>query len=98
VFWHAFLALVISGALVFLLWLLRGALLTPVRLGKNESLRLTLRVCGPEPALENTVRALLWLMEEGVLPAELAIEDGGMDAETRRAAEILAENERVTLR
>lgn len=96
-FLHVFLALGIAFALVFLLWTLRGALLTPVRLGGNESLRLTLRVCGPEPALENSVRALLWLMEDGVLPAELVIEDGGMDEETRRTAETLAENERVTL-
>lgn len=91
----AFLA---AGAVVYLLWLLRGVLLTPVRLGKNESLQLVLRITGPEPALENSVNTLLWLMEDGVLPGELIIEDGGMDEETKRMAALLArDNKRVTL-
>jgi hypothetical protein len=91
-------AFLVAGAVVYLLWLLRGVLLTPVQLGKNESLQLVLRVTGPEPALENSVNTLLWLVEDGVLPGELIIEDGGMDEETKRVATLLArDNKRVTL-
>ncbi len=93
-----FLAVVIAGGVGVLLWLLRGVLLTPISLGKNETLRLILQVTGPSPALENSVNALLWLMADGVLRAELVIEDGGMDEETRRTAELLArDNRRVSL-
>jgi len=96
--WKLFAAFLAAGAVVYFLWLLRGLLLTPVHLGKNESLQLVLRITGPEPALENSVNTLLWLVEDGVLPGELIIEDGGMDEETRRVAALLArDNKRVTL-
>jgi hypothetical protein len=84
-----FMAAVISAAIILLLWLLRGVMLTPVKKGKNQKLTVTLRVTGPSPELESTVDGLLWLIRNGTLPAEIIIEDAGMDSETRQAAELL---------
>jgi hypothetical protein len=84
-----FMAVVISAAIILLLWLLRGVMLTPVKKGKNQKLTVTLRVTGPSPELESTVDGLLWLIRNGTLPAEIIIEDAGMDSETRQAAELL---------
>ncbi|HHU23432.1 MAG TPA: hypothetical protein GXZ52_08525 [Clostridiales bacterium] len=84
-----FMAAAISAAIILLLWLLRGVMLTPVKKGKNQKLTVTLRVTGPSPELESTVDGLLWLIRNGTLPAEIIIEDAGMDSETRQAAELL---------
>ncbi len=50
---------------------------------------MTVRSRGDDPALESTVNALLWLRENGTLPAEIEIMDDGMSAETRLAARLL---------
>ena len=83
------IAAAISAVIILLLWLLWGVMLTPVKKGKNQMLTVTLKVTGPSPELENTVDGLLWLVRNGTLPAEIVIEDAGMDSETRRAAELL---------
>ncbi len=96
--WKLLLAGAAAAGVLFLCWLLRGALLTPVQLGKNLRLTLCLRVTGPAPELEAAADALAWLMADGVLPARLVIEDGGMDAETRAVAELLTkDNGRISL-
>ncbi len=82
-------ALGISAVLVLLMWLLRGTMLTPVRLGKNEQLSLVLTVSGPAPGLEHTVDALLWLVQNGTLRGQIVVRDGGMDQETRQIAQLL---------
>ena len=82
-------ALAITLLLMLVFWLLRGAMLTPVRLGKNQHLSLVLTVSGPSPELENTVDALLWLIQNGTLRGQIVLRDAGMDADTRQAAELL---------
>ena len=84
--------LLITAGILLLCYGVRGALLTPVRLGKNMTLTLCLRVRGNEPALENTVDGLLWLMSQGTLPGHLCIEDDGMDEETRAVADFLTKD------
>lgn len=79
-----------AAAFLFLLWLLRGYMLMPIRPGRAVELTLRLRVTGEDKTLEETVDALLWLRENGTLPARLIIEDAGMDEETRLVAELLA--------
>ena len=81
---------VIAAAILLILWLLRGVMLTPVRHGKHQHMTIVLTVSGPAPELEQTVDGLLWLIHNGTLRADLVIRDAGMDQETRRAAEALA--------
>ena len=83
------LAFAVAAAVVGLLWCARGAALTPVRPGKNERLSVVLTVTGAAPGLEHTVDGLLWLRQNGTLRARLLLRDAGMDADTRRAAELL---------
>ena len=78
-----------AAALMTLLWLLRGVMLTPVRAGANERLSVVITVTGSAPELENTVDALLWLSQNGTLRAQVLVRDAGMEEETRRAAELL---------
>ena len=64
-FWKILLCAVAAGLVVVFLWSLRGSLLLPVRCGRNTRLELRLRISGPEPALEETLCALVWLRENG---------------------------------
>lgn len=83
------IALLSTAALLLLLWLLRGAMLIPVRLRHGQELSLMLRVEGGAAALENTVNSLVWLVENGTLPAMIIIEDAGMSREAQQAAKLL---------
>ncbi len=40
--------------------------------------------------MEQTLDGILWLRENGTLPADIIIEDCGMDTETREVARIAA--------
>ena len=82
-------ALLLAAAIFLLLRALRGSMLLPVKPGKAETLSVTLRVTGDDPALENTVQGLLWLRSNDTLPASIVIEDGGMSEATRRVAQLL---------
>ncbi|MCM1149856.1 MAG: hypothetical protein NC319_07210 [Butyricicoccus sp.] len=86
-----------AAALMLLLWLLRGVMLTPVRAGANERLSVVITVTGSAPELENTVDALLWLRQNGTLRAQVLVRDAGMEQETRRAAELLERRGAVKL-
>ena len=87
----------IAGALFLLCWLLRGVLLTPVKPGKNVSLKFLLVVSGPAPELEQTVDALLWLRANGTLPGEIIIADRSMDGETSEIIAALAKKGAVKI-
>ena len=78
-----------TAILLLLLWLLRGAMLTPVRIGRNAHLEFTLTVTGECPELEESIDALLWLRENGTIRADITVRDEGMDAQTRLTANIL---------
>ena len=91
------LAFALAAALMALLWLLRGVMLTPVRAGANERLSVVITVTGAAPELENTVDALLWLNRNGTLRAQVLVRDAGMEEETRRAAELLERRGAVRL-
>lgn len=82
----------IVAAILLILWGLRGFLLMPLKKGKNTALTVHIRVTGPEPRLEETLDALLWLNENGTLPANIVIEDCGMDDETRAVAHIASKS------
>jgi len=92
-----FISLLVSGILVCALWAVRGALLTPIMIGKNENIKIVLTVCGASPSLQNTVESLLWFRENGTLACEIIVEDNGMDSETRQIAEIMRNNGLITL-
>ncbi|MBR4057549.1 MAG: hypothetical protein IKK00_05360 [Oscillospiraceae bacterium] len=85
---HLVLTILAAAIVILLCWMLRGAALLPVRLGKKQRLTLLLHTAADTSALESAVRGLVWLIRDG-LPAELIIEDAGLDPDARRAALLL---------
>lgn len=86
-----------AAAAMMLLWLMRGVMLMPVRVGTNERLSVVITVTGAAPELENTVDALLWLGRNGTLRAQVLVRDAGMEQNTRKAAELLERRGAVKL-
>ncbi len=85
---HLALTILAAAIVILLCWMLRGAALLPVRLGKKQRLTLHLHTASEVTELEAAVRSLVWLIRDG-LPAELIIEDAGLDPEAHRAALLL---------
>ena len=54
----------------WLLWMLSGALLTPVRSGRDTRITLVVQARGDAPELENLLRGIRWLRESGTLMAD----------------------------
>ena len=77
---------VIAAMLLLIIWALKGVLLTPVRTGDNTEIVIGLNLHGHEPALEQTLRGLLWLRENGTLKANIRIIAHEPDEETRHIA------------
>lgn len=84
--WNILLALLISAALITLLWGARSIFLTPVHKDASSALTVHLTVRGAAPGLEQTADGVLWLIRSGTLPARLVLVDDGMDEETRAVA------------
>lgn len=83
-----------AAVLWFIIWSVKGLLLTPVRLGKNTDARMILRINGAEPAIEYTLRSLLWLRENGTLKADILISANAPDELTRSVAKRFQEQYR----
>lgn len=77
---------VIAAMLMLIIWALKGVLLTPVKTGDSTDMEIELCLHGPEPALEQTLRGLLWLRENGTLKANICIIAHEPDEETRHIA------------
>lgn len=75
-----------AAVLWLIIWSIKGLLLTPVRLGKNTAARIILRINGAEPALEYTLRSLIWLRENGTFKADMLITAHEPDELTRGIA------------
>ena len=93
--WDILLAAVIALLILGILWAARGMVLTPLPKGRHTHIKIRLEVSGRENTLEQTVRALLWLIGNGTLHGTVQIVDCGMDSDTRVIAEKLAENVKV---
>lgn len=74
----------------WLLWMLSGALLTPVRSGRDTRITLVVQARGDAPELENLLRGIRWLRESGTLMADVLLVDCGLTEEAAALAEWLA--------
>ena len=82
----------VAGGVILFIWLLRGLLLMPLKIGKSTQLTVLVKVKGAELCLEQTVKGLNWLKSNGTLPGNIVIMDDGMDEETIKVSERLAAN------
>ena len=85
-------------AVGIMVWCVWQFMATPVRFGKNSYCAVILSVTGREPRLEETVRSLVWLHDNGVLRCHIIILAEHPDEETDYVARALArDNGCVTL-
>lgn len=64
---------VIAILVVFIVWMIKGLLLTPVKCGEDTKLYIFIHPKGEAPSLEHVLKGLLWLRENGTLAAEIQI-------------------------
>ena len=83
------LAFLAAAIVVLLFWMLRGAILLPIKPGGRQSITVVLRSSAEAAELENTVRGLNWLIRNGTLPADVIIEDAGLDENAKASAKLL---------
>lgn len=86
--------LLAAAGVVFLIRLVFGVLLTPVR-GKGCSVCVAVSVEGDSPDLERVIRGAKWLSREGGV--SLILIDKGLDVQARKKAENLAAYEKCPL-
>lgn len=77
---------IVAAILMLIIWALKGVLLTPVKTGGGTDIEIDLRISGAEPSLEQTLRGLLWLRENGTLKANIRIIAHEPDELTRHIA------------
>ena len=84
-------ALICIAALLVVAWSIKGRLLTPVSYGKNTELTLNIKVKADEPALENTLKSLVWLNECDTLRVPIVISFTVRNELTEKIAETYAD-------
>lgn len=83
--------LAIALILFILLWSIKGLLLTPISGGKSTRLSVDLSLSGSEPKLEQTLKGIIWLRENGTLKANVRINTVNTDTATLHIARAYAD-------
>jgi hypothetical protein len=86
------LAVVICGAILIVLWAIRGLLLTPVRTHDGAEVFSVVRLEGDGAGAEETIRGLLWLRDSGKIQGKIIIAIGDVTADAVKRAAIVADN------
>ena len=89
-FFETLITLVIAIIIVGAVWMIYGKFVTPVKAGNGEKLYTIIYANGSAPDLSRTVDSMLWLLNSGRIDMEIVIVDGGLDDESRKIAELLA--------
>lgn len=84
--------LAIASIIILLLWTIKGLLLTPVSRGRSTHIGLVIDVDGSEPKLEQTLKGLVWLRENGTLKTDIHLNVSSTDELTLHIARIYAAN------
>ncbi len=89
IFFDTLITLFIASLIVVSVWLSYGRFVTPLKAGKGERLYAIIYAGGSAPNLDQTVNTLLGLLSRSRIEMEVVIADGGLDAESRKMAELL---------
>ena len=90
IFLQIAIATVAASLILGLLWTFHGALRTPVRCGRGTGVSTVVAARGSAEGLEQTLKGLVWLEENGIVVARILIVDCGMDEEGLTLARLLA--------
>lgn len=80
--------LIMCGTFILLVWLARSFVVTPVPTDEDTMLYMVVAVKGGGCQLEQTLKSLSWLKDEGRIPMEVIVVDYGLDCEGQRLAEL----------
>ena len=93
-FTEILLGAVLCGAVLGLVFFMKGRLVTPVKPGEGVGLRMVVSVFGDAAALEQTIRGLVWLQNSGRLEMEILILDEGLTPEGQKLLQNMAKQYR----
>ena len=89
-----FVQLLIAGAAIAfifgVLWAVYGSLYTPVRFGRGTGVCTVVTARDSAEGLEQTLKGLVWLEENGIVVARILIVDCGLDEDGLALARLLA--------
>ena len=71
-------------------WAIYGALRTPVRCGRGCGVSMVVTAAGSAEGLEQTLKGLVWLEQNGIVVARILIVDCGLDEEGLTLSRLLA--------
>lgn len=81
---------VVSAAVLFgVIWTVYGSLRTPVRPGRGTQVHTVVTATGRAEGLEQSLRGLIWLTENGFVVTRILLVDRGMDEEGLTLARLL---------
>jgi len=79
-----------AAAVIFgIFWTVYGSLRTPVRCGRGTGVSTVVTARGSAEGLEQTLKGLVWLEENGIVVARILIVDCGMNEEGLALARLL---------
>ncbi|MDO4815324.1 MAG: hypothetical protein Q4A83_01805 [Bacillota bacterium] len=86
------LALLCTALIIVLAWSFKGRLLMPVSIGGNTKITTSIEVTGSEPCLENTLKSIVWMHENGTLKASVVLNIDTDDPTVHHVAQAYALN------
>jgi len=90
VFGQIIIAAAAIGVIFGILWVVYGSLCTPVRLGRGIGVCTVVTARGSAEGLEQTLKGLVWLEENGIVVARILIVDCGLNEDGLALARLLA--------
>ena len=90
-------AAAVSLLFIFFIRAVKSALIMPVKTFKGIDMFAVVRVKGSVPQLEQTIKSLSYIREDGKMP--IIILDDGMDEDTRKIAHLASKSkDEITVR
>lgn len=86
------LAILICGAVIAVMWSMRGIMLTPVGKRKGVETFTVVKIDGEADGLEQTIKGLMWLRDAGKTDTKIIIAVDNITRQAMKRAEILSEN------
>jgi len=91
IFAQIVIAATAAAVILGTIWAIYGALRTPVRCGRGCGVCMVVTAKGGAEGLEQTLKGLVWLEQNGIVVARILIVDCGMDDEGLTLVRLLAQ-------
>ena len=87
--WQILIAVAAVSVIFGVIWSLFWSLKTPVRCGHGTGMSTVLTVQGGAEGLEQTLKGLVWLHENGTMSGQILLVDAGLNDEGRILARLI---------